>query len=182
MIISLMGNEGAGKSTVAQMLSDRLGMKRYYMGAIRRQKAAGHGMTLDEYNKLGETDPTTDTEVDEYLTNLGKTGNNFIIESRTAWHFIPHSFKIILTVEPREGARRVLEDLNKTDRNETKYQTLEEAVEGLRKRKESDFLRFQKFYQIDIFNLGNYNLVIDTTSLSPDEVVRKIVEGLTKND
>lgn len=180
MIISITGNEGSGKSTAAKALSEQLGMKRYYMGAIRRQKAAERGMTLDEYNKLGETDPTTDTEVEDYIKHLGATEDNFIIESRTAWHFIPHSFKVFLSVDPQEAARRIVEDLKKnaTSRNETNYQTVEEAVVGLAARKESDRKRYLKYYGIDIFDLSNYDLIIDTTSIPPEETLEKIVQSL----
>ncbi len=180
MIISISGNEGSGKSTAAKALSEKLGMKRYYMGAIRRQKAAERGMTLDEYNKLGETDPTTDTEVEDYIKHLGATEANFIIESRTAWHFIPHSLKVFLQVDPREGARRIVEHLKEDSkgRNETNYQTIEEAVAGLAARKESDRKRYLKYYGIDIFNPANFDLIIDTTSISPEETLERIIQSI----
>lgn len=63
--------------------------------------SAKRGMTLAEYNKLGETDPSTDIEVDEYQKKLGETEDNFIIEGRTSWHFIPHSLKFLLMLVMR---------------------------------------------------------------------------------
>ena len=77
MIISISGTPGAGKSTVAPMLADKLGYKRYYMGGLRREAARKRGLTIEEYNKLGETDPSTDLEVDRYQEELGKKENNF---------------------------------------------------------------------------------------------------------
>jgi cytidylate kinase len=119
MIISISGAEGSGKSTIAKMLAEKLGWPRYYIGGIRREKAKERGLTLEEYNKLGETDPSTDLEVDEYQKKLGETQDNFIIEGRTSWHFIPHSFKIFLDVSFEEGARRIWGNLQKdSSRNE----------------------------------------------------------------
>ena len=66
MIISISGNHGSGKSTVAKKLAEHLSWPRYYMGGLRREAAARRGMSLGEYNKLGESDPRTDLEVDEY--------------------------------------------------------------------------------------------------------------------
>ena len=111
MIISLGGTPGSGKTTIAKLLAQKLNWPHYYMGALRRQKAKKRGLTLAEYNKLGETDPITDTEVDEYQTQLGKTKDNFIIEGRTSWHFIPHSLKIYLIVDEQTGAERIFNNL-----------------------------------------------------------------------
>ena len=107
MIISLSGAEGAGKSTIAKMLAAKLGWPRYYMGRIWREKAQEKGLTLVEYQKMGETDPSIDREIDEYQKKLGETLDNFVIEGRTSWYFIPHSFKIFLDVSPEEGAKRI---------------------------------------------------------------------------
>ncbi|NUM42573.1 MAG: AAA family ATPase, partial [Leptospiraceae bacterium] len=102
MIISISGAHGSGKSTVAQMLAKKLFWPRYYIGGLRREAAKKRGLTLAEYNALGETDPTTDTEVDEYQRQLGLSSDNFIIEGRTSWYFIPHSFKVYLDVSEAE--------------------------------------------------------------------------------
>ena len=60
MIITLSGMPGSGKSTVAKILSKKLRMSRYYMGGIRREMARKMGLTIDELNKLGERDPSSD--------------------------------------------------------------------------------------------------------------------------
>jgi CMP/dCMP kinase len=180
MIISISGAEGSGKSTIAKMLAAKLGWPRYYIGGIRREKARERGLTLEEYNKLGETDPSTDLEVDEYQKNLGATQDNFIIEGRTSWYFIPHSFKIFLDVSFAEGAKRVFGALQKNnDRNEGKNLQSEEAVlQSLMARRESDKLRYAKYFNIDVFNLDNYDYVLDTTSLDIDQAYNKIWEAV----
>lgn len=131
MIISFSGVPGAGKSTIAKMLAQKLGWPRYYMGGLRRQKAKERGMTLEEYNKLGETDPSTDLEVDRYQEKLGKEKDDFIIEGRTSWYFIPHSLKIYLDVDLNKGSERIYWQLKDKNNNKNGKKALIGAVIGL---------------------------------------------------
>lgn len=178
MIISLSGAPGSGKSTIAQMLADKLNWPRYYIGGIRREAAAKRGMTLAEYNKLGETDPSTDQEVDDYQAELGKTQDNFIIEGRTTWYLIPHSLKIYLDVDDVEGGKRIFASLQqKNDRNEDIELTSPELVmESTKRRRESDRLRYHKYYNINVNDPKNYDLYLDTTNLNQTEVFQAVYD------
>ena len=178
MIISLGGAHGSGKSTIAQKLSDKLGWPRYYIGGLRREAAKKRGLTLAEYNALGEKDPATDTEVDEYQRELGRNQDNFIIEGRTSWYFIPHSFKIYLDVSQDEGYRRIFSHLQqKNDRNEDKnLNSPEDVRKSLEARLASDRKRYQKYYNIDVNDRQHYDFYLDTTDLSLEEVFAKIFQ------
>ncbi|MBU0540313.1 AAA family ATPase, partial [Patescibacteria group bacterium] len=68
MIITISGVPGSGKTTVAKILAERLGMKFYSMGDLRGKMATERGLTIDELNKLGETEAFTDNDVDTYQT------------------------------------------------------------------------------------------------------------------
>lgn len=182
MIITLSGAAGSGKSTIAQRLATELKWPRYYIGAIRREEARKRGLSLEEYNKLGETDPQTDIDVDEYQKKLGQEEDNFIIEGRTSWHFIPHSLKIYLDVSLDEAAKRVFLSLQKNDdRNEGKdLKTLETVKDSIQRRAESDALRYRKYYDLDVNDKDHYDLYLDTTSLNPNEVY-SLVFDFVKN-
>lgn len=189
MKITISGDPGAGKSTVATILAKKLDLKRYYMGGIRREMAAKRGLSLEEFNKLGETDPDTDIKVDNYQKKLGKEENNIIIEGRTSYFLIPDSIKIYLKVELNEGTKRILNHMKTKEgakRNEIKEQAEELSLETLKekilKRKKSDTFRYKKYYKQDIFDLNHYDLVIDTTNISPNDVVNKIMEFIKKNN
>ncbi len=177
MIISISGPPGSGKSTVAKLLAKKLGWKRYYMGGLRREAARKRGLTLEEYNKLGEVNPSTDLEVDKFQEELGKREDNFVIEGRTSFYFIPHSLKVYLDVDPMEGARRVFEDLknNASERNERVFSSVEETRKNLDDRMRSDVKRYKKYFGFDCYDVNNYDLVIDTTNKSPDEIVDEII-------
>lgn len=186
MIISISGAEGSGKSTIAKMLAEKLGWPRYYIGGIRREKARERGLTLAEYNKLGENDPSTDLEVDEYQKKLGETNDNFIIEGRTSWYFIPQSFKIFFDVEIEEAAKRIFVALEKgSERNEDlEIKSVATAVESIKKRRISDKKRYQQYFGIDVFDMKHYDFILDTTNLSIEEVFEKtlsVVDERIKN-
>lgn len=178
MIISISGTPGSGKSTVAKKLVEKLGYKHYDIGILRRLAAKAKGMTLDEYNRFGERDFSTDKDADEYLKKLGETEDNFIVESRTAFHFIPHSLKIYLTVSEREGAKRIFSDLKlNPNRNEGRQlNTIDQVYESNQERRRSDGKRYEKYYNLDISDPGNYDLVLETSNLSIEEEFEKVWE------
>jgi len=175
MIISISGAPGSGKSTIAKKLAEKLGWPRYYMGELRRRAAKKMGLTLAEYNKLGETDPKTDLEVDEYQKKLGQTKNNFIIEGRTSWHFIPHSIKIYVDVDKKVGAKRIFKELkNKNTRNEDKdLKNSTDVLKSNKKRLASDKKRYKKYFNINSDDKKNYDLIVDTTNLNKKQAFDK---------
>ncbi len=183
MIITISGSAGSGKSTIAKMLADKLNWPRYYIGGLRREKARARGMTLADYNKLGETDPKTDFEVDEYQKKLAQKEDNFIMEGRTSWYFIPHSFKIYLDVNENEGAKRIFNHLKiGAKRNEAKsLNSQEDVLKSMRERVRSDTRRYKKYYNINAYDSNNYDYALDTTNLSINKVFNKVYKAVIKN-
>lgn len=180
MIIAISGNPGSGKSTAAKKLAKKLGWPRFYMGKIRRLKAKASGLTLAEYNKLGEKNPVTDIEIDNYLKKIARQHKNCIIESRTAWRFLPKSIKIFIDVDEKIGAKRVFMELKKHNkRNEDKkLNNLKAVLISHRQRKQSDDKRYQKYYNFKIFDKNNYDLILDTTNLNKKQVFDEIYSYL----
>lgn len=153
------------------------------MGGLRREAAQKRGMTLAEYNKLGESDPSTDLEVDNYQKELGKTKDNFIIEGRTSWYFIPNSLKIYIEASFKTGAERIFKQLQKeNNRNEDhNLNSIEAVLKSLEERYKSDQLRYKKYFNIDVYNLKNYDFVIATDNLNIEEVFEKVFTFIANN-
>jgi predicted cytidylate kinase len=174
MIITISGDAGSGKNTVGEILSKKLNMKLYCMGDLRRKMAEKRGMTIGQFNKLGEKQSFTDAKVDKFQEELGKKEDNFIMVGRVSFHFIPNSKKIYLAVKPEIGAKRIMGDKS---RKTEKYATLKGALEKLRERKRCDIMRYKKYYDIDdAYSHKYYDLIVDTSSLSPRQIADRIIK------
>jgi len=182
MIITISGVPGSGKTSVAKIIAGKLGVPFYSAGAIRGQMALDRGLTLDELNELGEREAFTDHDVDEYQRKLGESGEEFVIEGRLSWHFIPKAFKIFLDCDLNEAAKRVfsartLPGENRDD--ERMYADVEDTKAALATRMDSDDRRYRKYYSLDYRDPANFDLVLDTTTLpSPEATAEKVMEAL----
>ena len=85
------------------------------------------------------------------------------------------TFKIFLTIEPMEAAKRVMKNQRGCEEH---YETVEEACDKLIERSRVERDRFVDIYGVDYYDYNNFNIVIDTTSRTPDEVVALIMENL----
>ncbi len=177
MIITFGGSPGSGKSTIATRLAKALGYKRFYMGQIFRDVAKKRGMTMEEFGKHCEMNPETDREVDAYQAMLGKQRKKFVIEGRTSYHFIPHAVKIYLYVTTHVGSQRILADMKKNrKRNEVRsVQSLASFERTVKRRMESERRRYKKWFGINPFMRSNYDLYVDTTKLTKEQVYSRVV-------
>ncbi|MCK4300860.1 MAG: cytidylate kinase family protein [Planctomycetes bacterium] len=181
MIITISGAPGSGKSSVAQELARRLDLKHYSIGDLRRRVARERGMTIDQYNRLGETTDETDREPDEYQARLGREEDDFVIDSRLGFHFIPQSFRVRLDVEPQVGAQRIFRAQRTGEQAERRYQSVEEVLRANQARETSDRKRYQMYYGVVREEDRHYDLVVDTTEKTIDEVVGVIIREVEQH-
>ena len=175
MHITITGMLGSGKSTICRILHDQYGFEIFSTGAIQREVAREKGVTTLELNEMMKTDHSLDDVIDKTTTRISRErkDDKLIFDSRMAWHFATDTFKIFLTIDPMVAAVRVMAD----PRAEEPYKTVEEARDMLIKRSRIERARFQELYGVDYYDKNNFNLVVDTSSRSPDEVVRLIMES-----
>ena len=179
MLISITGRLGSGKSTICNILREKYGYEIYSTGVINREFARRLGITTLELNKRLNDDPSLDHEIDGTVTKISEERKNdkLIFDSRMAWHFAKDTFKIFLTIDPMEAAKRVM--LNQRGAEEH-YETVEEACEKLVERSRVERDRFVDIYGVDYYDYNNFNIVVDTTSRTPDEIVAIIMENYDK--
>ena len=171
MIITVSGTMGSGKSTLAKKLAKKLNFDYFYMGQIFRDLAKKRNMNLRKYLELGETDPRVDKEVDDYQKKLSQTCDNFVIDGRVSFYVIPNSIKLYIYSSIEVGAKRIFNDLkNNPLRNEGNLKNVKEVEKEIKKRLKTDKKRYKKYYNIDVFNPDNFDLAIDTSNLSREEV------------
>lgn len=186
-IITISGTPGSGKSTLAKMLADHFNCKRIYVGNIRRQLAREKNMTLAELNQYGLEHPETDVDVDKRVAKEAQEAAKnrmIIVEGRVQFYFIPESIKLYIKVTTAEGAKRIWHELQNQNaneqRNEGEYSSLEDVEAKIKERQDNDKNRYQKYYSLDHTNESHYDLVIDTTTLTPQQGLEKILSFLEK--
>ena len=174
--ISLAGDLGSGKSTVADILIRELGAEYYSTGAIVRSIAAKRGMTVVELNLYMETHPEIDIEIDDGLKALGSVDKSMVIDSRMAWHFTEGTFKVYLSTDPETSALRIMH----ANRAGEHAASLEATIAETRARRESEKKRYMTQYGVDIKDLTNYDLIVDTTVATPSEVASAIIVSMNE--
>lgn len=174
--ISLAGDLGSGKSTVSRILIEKLHAEYYSTGSICRRFATEHGLTVVEMNEYMETHPEFDKVIDDSLAALSHREDNLIIDSRMAFHFVRGCFRVYLSTEPEESARRIYADGRETE----SFATVEETLAQIRRRKESERRRYAALYGVDCKSLSNYDLVVDTTFATPEEIAQCILGCLVE--
>jgi cytidylate kinase len=142
--------------------------------------AKERGMTLEEFNALGETKGFTDRDVDRWQGQEAKRRGKGVFEGRLSFYFIPTSFKVFLRSNYTTAARRIFSDPSSIRRFEGAFRTERELVRSLKERVASDTRRYQKYYGVDIFDPAQYDLVITTTSMTPERVAERILSAMKR--
>src|SRR3989339_226507 len=153
MIITISGIAGSGKSTAAKLLAKKLNYKHYSVGDFMREIAKEKSITLLELSRQAEKDNSIDKELDKKQIELGKKEDNFVIDSRLGFHFIPKSKKIFLEVDLNEAAKRILKD----KREHEQYKDIQESIEKIKTRIKSEDKRYREYYKVDYHDKDNYD-------------------------
>lgn len=178
MIITITGDIGAGKSTVAKILTKKLNFEYRYTGNYMREMAAKKGISLAELGELAKKSEEIDEEIDAWQTKIGEEEDNIILDARIGFHFVPQSTKVFLTCNERIAAERTFNDDNLTRKIEKRSKNIKEEIIKNKLRKECEKERYLKYYNLDYFDVNNYDIILNTSNLSPEEVVSKIIEKL----
>lgn len=177
-IISLTGDLAAGKSRVTDLLQKELNYSIYRNGERFRSLAVEMGMSVGEFNVYAESHPEIDVKLEAEATKYAQNNDNFIIDARMGWYAVPESFKIYLKVDRDVGARRAFEDLKR--KQSENFASIEEYKQNMIERYNSEVKRYLKLYGVRKDDMNNYDLVIDTTNLTIEEVKDKILEEYSK--
>lgn len=167
--ITISGNPGSGKSTVAELLHEQLDIPYVYAGKIFRSMAEDFGMNLEEFGHYCEDHKEIDNELDARQVKILREGN-VILEGRLAgWlafrNKVP-AIKIMLVADQETRAQRVV---NREDGS------VEQRKEEIRKREGSEAKRYQSYYNIDINDTSIYDLVIDSSKKTPEDILDEIL-------
>jgi cytidylate kinase len=152
-------------------LCEKLKYDYIYTGKIQRGIAERYNMTTLELNKYSETHPEIDGEIDATFKSLNNA-SRLSVDSRMAWFFIPDSFKVFLKTGVEVAAERISAD---NQRKNEKYLSKEEAIKNIIARKTSENKRYLELYGADCSDSTNFDLVIDTSHITPEQVAEKLI-------
>lgn len=167
MIITIGGAIGSGKTTVASAIAKNFDFTHVSAGRIFREMAKEKGLNLEEFSKIAEDDDSFDLEVDERQKALVKKGNA-VVDGRLSGRFIDGDIKIWLTAPFENRVERVANREGKD---------IGAAREEMKRREKSEVTRYKKLYNIDMFDLSEYDVVLNT-GLWRAEGVIKIIQRL----
>jgi predicted cytidylate kinase len=177
MILTISGLHGTGKSTIAKLISQKLGLKYYSTGQAFRDLGKDMNFTLEKFTDYVEKKPDIDTKLDDKIIEVALK-DNAIIDSQLSAYILESmaNFKILLTCPLEIRVNRMAE------RDASLYgDTLRETII----REKSELARFNKLYDIDLNNQSKiediYDLIIDTAELTIEEILELIFSALKKN-
>ena len=177
-IISLGGELASGKGTVSKILMQDLEYGIYRNGDYFRKLGTEMGMDVTTFNIYVESHPEIDRQIENSAAEYSKDHDKFIIDARLGWYAVPESFKVYLKVDIDVAANRAFNDALR--KGSEKFATVEEQKADMQKRYELENRRYFELYNVHKEDESNYDLVLDTTNLTPKEVAGKIKEEYFK--
>ena len=177
-IISLSGDLASGKGTVSEILMEKLTYGIYRNGEYFRALAKSMKMSLKEFSEYVELHPEIDIKIENSAKDYAKDNDNFIIDARLGWYAVPESFKVYLKVDIDEAAKRAY--LDETRKDLENFSSIDSHKKALIERFKKENERYFKLYGIKKDDMSNYDLIIDTTNKTPDEVANIIIKEYKK--
>ena len=159
MHITITGDLGSGKSTVAKELCRILGYTYLSTGQIQRNLAMEMGMNTLEFNRYTDQNLHIDDYIDKKVKEINDIKEPHVLDSRLAWHFINTSFKIYLMALDEVAAARVMKDDVRI--GEPLASDIQGKIKELRDRRESENQRFSSNYGVKPSLFTDFAAVVD---------------------
>jgi cytidylate kinase len=175
MLITISGEPGSGKTTVARLLATHLGVPHVYAGDFFRQEAQRRGLTLAAFNQLCEADHSIDRQLDDTMAQRAREGN-VVLEGRLAGYIARDqnldALKVWLTASEDVRAQRVAQREGDNWR---------EVLRVNHERHESDSRRYFDIYGWKLQDTDIYDLVLETDDQTPEAVADRLAREARKH-
>jgi len=168
-VIVVSGPPGSGKTTIARMLAERLGLRYVSIGSLFRELARRKGLSLIELSKLAEKDHSIDLELDNLARSEAERGNVVIDGHITAWIARDLADLCVGIVAPLDVRIARIAQRDGRPLEEVRRETIE--------REESERRRFKEIYGIDLSDYTVFDIVINSASYSPEEILEIVLRA-----
>lgn len=126
-------------------------------------------MDLEAFSEYAEGNFEIDRKVDEMQVEMAR-GKDVVVDSRlSAWFIEDPDLKVCLTASAKERARRI---------GERDSLPMEEAIRRVQEREESERRRYLEIYGIEIRNPEVYDIVVNSETYRPEEIVAIVRKAL----
>ena len=140
-----------------------------------------HANNLKEFSGLRKViDGIIDKGVEEKGRDIDsepRPNDIWLVDSRLAFHNIPQAFSVRLVSDPKVAAKRLLNDKSR-GKEDSQYANLEEALAARENRRKGEQERYKKRYGVDLEDVDNYNLIIDTSYSTVEDTAETILTCL----
>ncbi len=170
--ITISGKICTGKTTLLQRLEKKLGWKTFMTGKLFRDYVKKHHLDLE---KAEEQNDELTKKIDNQVKMMLHQKKNLIIDGWMSGFLakdLADVLKILLICKDDIRYKRFAK------RENISYQ---EAKKRVLQRQRNWFEKIKKIHKIkikDLNNKKNYDLVIDTSYITPQAVVRKVLQKL----
>lgn len=172
--LCITGDPGSGKTAVCKLLEEKMPQYSYYStGYEFRRIAEDIGISVNALSELAEETDDIDHYIDNKLRELGVAEDKYIVDSRMAWHFIPNSVSVYLSVKDIVAAERIMTANRATE----SFHSISEAITQVNTRRKSEQTRYQEKYHIDLHDAAQYDIVIDTSDKTAKDVAKEVLVG-----
>ncbi len=171
-VLTVGGLPGTGTSTLCRILEQRMGIPYVYAGQIFRDQAKARDMSLADFGALCQEDPAVDQALDDEQVRIMQRGD-VLMEGRLSGYLAARhgveALKVWVTCDEDERLRRIIER-DGGDMATQRARTL------AREASEAD--RYRRYYDIDLDDLSVYDLVLDSTNISPESLADAVQAAL----
>jgi len=169
MIITISGKAAAGKDTIANLLAPKLKLK--LIRGTLRVFAQQKGMDILDFEKTFTSDSDYwDKKLDEWQKKeVQKAGSCILVSYLAALNVPQADLKVWLDAQEEIRAQR----LAKRD-----GLSLKKALPYLRERDVFFREKTKRIYGIDFWDSKLYDLIIDTSYLTPEAIIARIIRKI----
>lgn len=172
MRIAVSGPPGSGKTTVSELVGERLGYEVVLVGQIFRQMALERGVDLESFGRLAEEDDTIDRDLDRRTLEIARAHDDIVLEGRLAGALMRRggvrAFTAYVHASMNVRAERI------AGREQKQVDTVLGEIAA---RERSECRRYTEYYGVDPNDRSLYHLWVDSSDRTPEQLADEIVAG-----